>query len=62
MVNGVHWHFNGKWRSAIGQWRHWRVDWNSSVVPYLSIGPIGQLAHLFPVVRQFRHFDQLVPN
>jgi hypothetical protein len=29
-----------------------------SVVPYLSIGPIGQLAHFFSAVRQYRQIDQ----
>ena len=33
-----------------------------SVVPYLSIGAIGQLANFFLAVHQFRLVYQLVPN
>jgi hypothetical protein len=41
----------------------WTLERICSVVPYLSIGPIGQLAHFFfSAVRQFRRIDQLVPN
>jgi hypothetical protein len=28
-----------------------------AVVPHLSIGPIGQLAHFFSAVRQYRQID-----
>jgi hypothetical protein len=34
----------------------------SIVVSYLSIGPIGQLAHKFSAVRQYRQIDQLGTN
>jgi hypothetical protein len=33
-----------------------------SVVPHLSIGPIDQLAPIFPAVRQYRPIYQLAPN
>jgi hypothetical protein len=37
-------------------------NFNLSVVPYLPIRRIGQLAHFFPAVRQYRPVDQLAPN
>ena len=35
---------------------------DGTVVPHLSIGPIGQLTYFFSAVRQYRQIDQLVPN